>query len=114
MKSTSTKYEFTFGNEITPGTVSIPAFTVNSSATSETIVDDSNGNIILTQVIAGTTYKQTIGAVDYTDGSLYFTTTFVNDADYIQVYVECVDDNVYLGQNKIGYINLIDTQQISV
>lgn len=114
VKSTSTKYEFTFGNEITPGTVSIPTFTVNSSATSETIVDDSNGNIILTQVIAGTTYKQTIGAVDYTDGSLYFTTTFVNDADYIQVYVECVDDNVYLGQNKIGYINLIDTQQISV
>lgn len=113
VKSTSTKYEFTFENELIPGTISVPVFTVNSGSTSETIVDDSNGNIVLTQVISGITYKSIIGAVNYLTGYIYFTTTFINNSDYIQIYTEVVGDNVYLSKNKIGYINLVETNQIT-
>lgn len=114
VKGTLTKYEFTFGNEVIPGSISVLPITINSRATEETIVDDEQGNLILTQVIDGITYKINIGSVNYTSGYVQFTTTLVNDDDYLQISLSVVADNVYLGQNKIGYINLVETSKIDV
>lgn len=111
VKGTSTKYEFKFNNPLIPGTVNVTSFVVNPSASSESIVD-VDGKLVLTQVINNVTYTNNIGAVDYATGAVSFTAILTNSDEYLQITSEFVHDNVYLGQNRIGYINLVETEQI--
>jgi hypothetical protein len=106
-------YIFEFGNTIEQGSLYINDFIIDSSASSESIFDLS-GNIIYRKIVSGVTTDEIIGEINYETGSVSFTANFIQDANEFKLYVRPVEDNYYVSQNKIIYINNVDVSLLEV
>lgn len=106
-------YTFEFGNIIEEDSLSVSDFIIDASATSETIFDQS-GDVIYRKTVSGVTTDTNIGTIDYENGSVSFTANFIQDENELKVYVKPVEDNYYVSQNKIIYINDVSIDLLEV
>lgn len=105
-------YEVKFDNPIVPGTFYVLNFRINNLASTETIYDDGNGNIIHSQIESGVTNLKTIGTIDYESGLCTFTTRFAHQNPTIQVIAEPREDNFYTKRNNSVEIISVDTKRV--
>lgn len=108
----NTSYDVDFGNDIAPGSFSITNFKIDSSTTNETIVDDSNGNIVYSAMTGGIIKKTTLGTIDYTSGSATFIASFISTDD-LSISAIPTEDNIYTDVNRVVEIGDVNTLQIT-
>lgn len=97
-------YTYNFKNPVDVGSFYVDTFTIDITADSEKIYDDSNGNIIYEKTIGSNVTKTTIGTIDYTTGNISFVATMVQSDSYFYIYVTPSNDNFYVYNNK--YLNI--------
>lgn len=105
-------YDVDFGNPIFPGSFVMSDFQIDSSVSNESIVDDSNGNIVYSALSGGIIKKTNIGTVDYTTGSATFIATFISTSD-LTISVKPTEDNIYTDVNRVVEIGSVNTSQIT-
>lgn len=110
LKINNPVYEVNFGNSIKKESVSMKDFVIDMTGVNHKLYDDGKG-VVFVQFDNqdGTSYKKAIGTVDYEKGVVEFILNVINPDTTIKLYVEPIEDNFYVKQNRISYIHDINT-----
>lgn len=102
-------YQVDFGNAIVPGSVRMEDFEISSNGTNHLLYDDENGSVFVKYTTNGTVTTQNVGEVDYDTGNVEFTINMIQDGETTKLYVKTVKDNFYVEQNRVVYIDGVNT-----
>lgn len=106
-------YIINFGNVLKEGTLLIENFIIDVSASNHKIYD-REGLIYSSYLINERLIETEIGVIEYNTGKVEFTVNFIQDNNKLMMYVETVENNYYVSQNKIVSINNIDTSLLNI
>ena len=105
-------YIIGFDNEIKPNTIMMTGF-VSSLGSNHKLYDNGLGKLIVEFTDTNEqTVKQDVGVVNYATGEVEFTINMIQDSNNVTLYASTVEDNFYVTQNKVIYINDISTSEL--
>lgn len=114
LKGQKTKYEFSFGNILNPGSFQLTGYTLDIAATADTIADDGLGNLIRTYSKAGVTNSISVGTINYITGDVSFIAQFLSTTpDTLKIYVTPSLDDFYTERNKVVAVDNVLVERIT-
>lgn len=107
-------YTIRFNNELKPGSVMMTDFAI-SNGHDHKLYDDKKGNLIVEYInISEQKVTKNVGTVNYDNGDIEFIINMIQPENQVTLYVETKEDNFYATQNKVVYINSIETSLLQV
>jgi hypothetical protein len=107
-------YSSNFGNMLQPNSIKMTGFIIDSTGKDHKLYDDGIGEIYTSYINQlEQEVESLVGIVDYTTGNVEFSINMIQDESVVTLYVETVDDNFYVSQNKVVYLNDITTSLLN-
>lgn len=101
-------YNIRFNNAIEEGQVRMENFAIAQNGENHLMYDDDGELFVQYTNQSNETITVEVGTVEYDTGTLDFSMNMIQEANTVQVEVHTIDDNFYVEQNQVVFIDSVE------
>lgn len=106
-------YVLNFKNKLIPGSVSMTGFNIAINSNGTKLYDLEGEIRVSYKNEFGVTVDYSVGTIDYDSGEIEFVINMLQNENVVRFVVEPQDNNLYVGQNSVLYINQTTSSKLS-